>query len=63
MKSFYMELDAFDAETNKKIGVLTVSGKDTQPGQVVMTVPENNGFYVSSFGIIKLARLAEEALN
>ncbi len=28
-----------------------------------MTIPENQGFYVSSLEIIKLARLAKETLD
>lgn len=63
MKSFYMELDAYDAETNERIGKLTVSGKDKERGKVTMTIPKNKGFYVSSYEIIELARLAEETLN
>ena len=63
MKSFYMELDAFDEVNNKKIGVLIASGKDSEPGTITMTIPENQEFYVSSLEILKLARLAKEALN
>lgn len=63
MKSFYMELDAYDVVTNKKIGVLTVSGRERMPEKVVMTIPSNDGFYVDSRELIELARLAEETLN
>lgn len=63
MKSFYMELDAFDVVTNKKIGVLTASGKDREFEKVTMTIPENQGFYVDSHELIELARLVEETLD
>lgn len=63
MKSFYMELYAYDAETNERIGKLTVSGKDNERRKVIMTVPENHKIYVSSHEIVELARLAEEALD
>ena len=63
MKSFYMELDAFDVETNKKIGVLTASGKDKEFEKVTMTIPKNQRFYVDSHELIELARLAEETLD
>lgn len=63
MKSFLMEMYAYDAVTNERIGSFSAKGNTSEPGKIVIKVPGNNGFYVDSHELIELARLAEETLN